>query len=58
MTLAPEVQAAMVKVAGDWAIRVTRIDKTATSRERVLASIKDNFEGAYAYLINIIGEHQ
>jgi hypothetical protein len=58
MSLTPEVQAACVSVAGDWAIRLTQFQKNQGSKEKVVTLLKQNFEGVYAYLVSVAEKQQ
>lgn len=58
MSIPPEVQAAIVTLAGDWAVKFTNYAKTHRSRKSISDLIKENFEGAYDYLVNTIEARQ
>jgi hypothetical protein len=60
MSLSPEVQASIIKVAGDWALAITNKEKPSLklsgpfSRGDFIAALSQNFEGAYQSLVSIV----
>jgi hypothetical protein len=54
MALSPEVQASIVTLAGDWAVRFTNLQKARRSPKPMSELIMNNFESCYSYLTKTI----
>ncbi len=54
MSLSPEVQAAAIKVAGDWALHIATRKKELGSKEPLRTILTDEFECAYPVVLQIL----
>jgi len=56
MNISPEVHAACIKVAGDWAIKIALSELAQSSQKKVKgkAILQKNFQQSYQFLIEVV----